>query len=423
MIDPSHIADFPLKVVQRLQKAGYETYLVGGCVRDLLVGRTPKDFDIATAARPNDIRRIVRRGRLIGKRFKLILVRDGGNKYEIATFRSSKMRVDRRGRRDFNIFGNPKEDAQRRDFTINALFYDPKTEKVLDYVGGREDLHRHLLRSIRRPSENYEEDSIRILRGLRIAGKLKLDIAEEDYHEMVVRRNLLADASKDRIREEVFKALKEGTMTSFCQQMIKSGVVEYVFPVACDYGSNEIEDLIVYLQSYDDNLPFKDFELGVLVVWLPLAKRILRDSTIQINSVAEVGKQFKFLRDLKALLRYSGQFTGSIAQVYYYWFQIRGRWIEDGVPETRKHQLHYDPHFFAALQLALLEEELLGEETPVMQWIKKEIQACSKPKSIRHLPAGHRRGTTQQPRRQSRFSKRGRKPYRRRGGGKGRGNS
>lgn len=392
MIDPSNIDSYPLQMVERLQKAGFTTYFVGGCVRDLLLGRTPKDFDIATSAKPNDIRIILERGRLIGKRFKLVLVRHEGGQYEIATFRSGEERFDQRGRRDFNIFGSPESDAKRRDFTINALFYDPFKDQVIDYVHGQEDLLRRLLRSIRDPRETYLEDPIRILRALRIAGKLGLNISRADYFEMVTHRELLATTSIDRVREEIYKALKEGTMRSFSQELLKSGAIEYVFPFVVNYSREELEDLVYYYNVFDTAKPFKDFEIGISIMWLPLFRRSLQEKKIDLSTIIDIEQNIALQEFLKNKLRYSAHVSEGIAKIFFFWVQIRQKWTLDGVPETQRPKLIREPYFYAALQLAKIEEKRLGDYTPTLQWIDKELSLCYYPQSIRQIGGGLRRG-------------------------------
>ena len=409
MIDPAKIDSYPLQMVKNLQKAGFTTYLVGGCVRDLLLGRLPKDFDISTSAKPNEIRKILQRGRLIGKRFKLILVRHGEGQYEISTFRSGEERYDQSGRRDFNIFGTPESDARRRDFTINALFYDPIEDKIIDYVHGQEDLLRRTLRSIRNPRETYLEDPIRILRALRIAGKLGLHISPADYYEMVTHRELLASTSVDRVREEIYKALKEGTMRSFVQELIKSGAIEYVFPFVRDYSRDEIEDLIQYLDIFDKTRPFKDFDLGISIMWLSAIRRLLREKSSDISNVQNIDEALKIEPFLKTHMRYSNYIAESIVRILFYWVQIRQKWIADGVPETQRFRLSKDPYFYSALQIANIEEKRIGDDTPNLKWIENELSRCVQPRSVRTVGEYRRRVGVKK-----RFGRRGPNQFRKR---------
>ena len=170
-----------LTVVHDLQNAGYAAEVVGGCVRDLLLGYVPKDFDVVTDAEPDEVRTIFRRARVIGRRFRLVHVRVGRDVVEVSTYRAAPKRGSagfeahaEQGRilRD-NVFGTRDDDARRRDFSINALYYDPVENVVIDYVDGFSDLQRHLLRVIGDPIRRFEEDPVRMLRAVRFAVRLR----------------------------------------------------------------------------------------------------------------------------------------------------------------------------------------------------------------------------------------------------------
>src|SRR3954447_10322725 len=166
------------KVCAVLREAGFESYVVGGAVRDLLLGIVPKDFDIATDARPEEVKPLFRRALIIGRRFRLVHVMIGGETVEVSTFRSADpdtSEKDEHGRvlRD-NVFGTQEEDARRRDFTVNALYFDPATEEVVDFHGGLADLKKRMLRVIGDPATRYREDPVRMLRAVRLGAKLGL---------------------------------------------------------------------------------------------------------------------------------------------------------------------------------------------------------------------------------------------------------
>lgn len=166
-----------LEIVQKLQLSKHTTYLVGGCVRDLLLGVLPKDFDIATSARPEEVRRKIPGSYLIGRRFRLILVKRGADQFEVATFRRTALpeELDSEvAHQENNLFGSPEQDALRRDFTINALFYDPVADQVIDFTEGLRDLKAGLIRMIGDPRQRIEEDPIRSLRAIRLAHKTGL---------------------------------------------------------------------------------------------------------------------------------------------------------------------------------------------------------------------------------------------------------
>ena len=174
------------KVCTVLREAGYSAYVVGGAVRDLLLGIVPKDFDVATDARPEQVKPLFRRALIIGRRFRLVHVMMGADTVEVSTFRGADpdtAQKDEHGRvlRD-NVFGTQAEDARRRDFTVNALYFDPATEEVVDFHGGLADLKKRVLRVIGEPATRYREDPIRMLRGVRLSAKLglRLDAATRE---------------------------------------------------------------------------------------------------------------------------------------------------------------------------------------------------------------------------------------------------
>jgi len=222
-----------LKVLYRLINAGHLAYLVGGGVRDLMLGRRPKDFDVATSAHPQQVRDLFRNSRLIGRRFRLVHVFFGPQNVEVATFRRRSeepigaddpmIRVD-------NTFGTPEEDAFRRDFTVNALFYDPATFHVIDYAGGAEDLRARLIRTIGDPELRLREDPVRMLRAVRFAAKLGFEIEPATRAAIERHRHDLLKSSMPRLVEETYRTLGQaeaGRATSLMEQL---GLIEPMLP-------------------------------------------------------------------------------------------------------------------------------------------------------------------------------------------------
>jgi len=197
-------------MVKHLQKAGFLAYLVGGCVRDLLSGHVPKDFDISTNALPQEVRRFLSYAFIIGRRFRLVLVKREDKQYEVATFRREPKENEFPEGIPFgdNIFGTPEQDAFRRDFTCNALFYDPISNEVIDYVNGQKDIEDHVIRMIGDPKVRLVEDPIRILRALRFAHKLHFRIEPTLRHHICELSDNLALSVLPRRREEFMKLLR-----------------------------------------------------------------------------------------------------------------------------------------------------------------------------------------------------------------------
>jgi len=238
-----------LKVTEALQAAGYAAYVVGGAVRDLLLGIVPKDFDVATDATPEQVHRVIRRSRIIGRRFRLVHAMFGRDTIEVATYRGTDagdaerdgeadaetggaIQKDAHGRivRD-NRFGNQAEDAARRDFTINALFYDPQTETVLDYHGGVEDLRAKRVRIIGAPVERYREDPVRMLRAVRFAATLGFSIDPATRAPIGKLAPLLENVPSSRLFEEMLKLLMSGHALECVKQLRADGLHHGLLPL------------------------------------------------------------------------------------------------------------------------------------------------------------------------------------------------
>jgi len=236
-ISRKDISPGALRVLYRLHEAGYAAYLVGGAVRDLLLGGHPKDFDVATNATPEDVKRLFRNCRLIGRRFRLAHVVFGSEIVEVATFRGSsddgsgdRHVVDGRIVRD-NVYGSIEEDAIRRDFTVNALYYNIADFSVRDYVGGYEDLARRELRLIGDPAQRYREDPVRMLRAVRLAAKLDFAIAPEARVPFAELGELLLHAPPARLFDETLKMFLAGAGLKSFRALESAGLLADVFPL------------------------------------------------------------------------------------------------------------------------------------------------------------------------------------------------
>jgi poly(A) polymerase len=238
------------KVVRRLERSGYQAYLVGGCVRDLLLNGKPKDFDIATSARPEDVRALFRNCRIIGRRFRLAHVLFGGGKIiEVATFRRSPQmeapeETDGEADDDLlirsdNVFGDAHEDAIRRDFTINALFYDLDRRQVLDWCDGMGDIARRTIHTIGEPIVRFREDPIRVLRAIKFAARLDLGIAPDVYDAMVACREELERAARPRLFEELLRLLRGGAAHRSMWLLWETGGMAVVIPELAAFLDDE----------------------------------------------------------------------------------------------------------------------------------------------------------------------------------------
>jgi len=253
-----------VRVIARLTHMGQQAYLVGGCVRDLLLGRRPKDFDVATSAHPGEVRALFRNCRLIGRRFRLAHVYfRGGKVIEVATFRKNPVDAaedlpdggDLLITRD-NVFGTAEEDARRRDFTVNGLFYDVFAGEVIDYVGGRADLEAHRIATIGDPEIRIREDPVRALRAVRFAARLGFTIEPEAFAAMRRHASEIARCAPPRLLEETFKILRCGRSARAFELLRASGALPVLLPALASFlegaGEDERRRLVAHLAALDD---------------------------------------------------------------------------------------------------------------------------------------------------------------------------
>jgi len=220
-----------LKILKKLNKSGHETYLVGGCIRDILLGHKPKDFDIATSATPEQIHKLFKRSRIIGRRFKLVHIMFSARKFiEVATFRAGKVQTSNDGLvlRD-NYYGTLEDDVFRRDFTVNGLYYDINRSEVIDHVGGLEDLKNLKINMIGKPSERFEEDPVRMIRAVRFQVKLNAQIEPELIEAIVKNSQLLANIPPARLYEEVIKLFHNENSIEVFRELAKLGLLKHLF--------------------------------------------------------------------------------------------------------------------------------------------------------------------------------------------------
>jgi len=217
------------KIVQLFRDKGFESYWAGGCVRDMLLGIHPKDFDIATSATPDQIQKLIPKTIEVGKQFGVILALVGEHRFEIATFRSDSSYSDGR-RPDAVIFTSAKEDALRRDFTINALFYDPIADKVIDYVDGQKDLDEKIIRFIGDPHARILEDHLRILRAVRFKNTFNFRYHPETYNAIKKHAALINKISRERIHDELIKMLNSKDLRQVFEDLSETGLLQAIIP-------------------------------------------------------------------------------------------------------------------------------------------------------------------------------------------------
>lgn len=231
-----------LYICDILRNAGYEAYIVGGAVRDLMIGRKPKDFDIVTDAFPRQIKKLFRNARIIGKRFLLVHVLMGGTIYEISTFRAPNTVTG-----DNNCFGTMKEDVWRRDFSINALYYSPKTEQVIDFVGGFRDLKRRIVRPIIPLNIIFQEDPVRLIRAAKFSVMINGDIPLLLKLFIIFNAYRIVTVSSSRLTEEIFKIMKMENTTGVFRKMARLNILRYILP-----GVYEIQKKSLFYETLEN---------------------------------------------------------------------------------------------------------------------------------------------------------------------------
>ena len=217
-------------IVAQLRAAGHQAYLVGGCVRDLLLGRTPKDFDVATDARPDRVSELFERSEQVGAHFGVVLVRENTSQVEVATFRSDASYSDGRRPDAVRFETDPRQDVMRRDFTINALLLDPDTNQVLDFIGGQEDLRRRVIRAIGDPEDRFQEDHLRLIRAVRFAARLGFEIEPGTMAALRRLHGLIEKVSPERVRDELGRILTEGGARRGFELLDETGLLGDILP-------------------------------------------------------------------------------------------------------------------------------------------------------------------------------------------------
>lgn len=382
-ISRSQISENALKVLYRLQKEGFEAYLVGGCVRDLLLGREPKDFDVATNANPDEIKRIFRNCRIIGRRFRLAHVHFGRDVIEVATFRGAGDQqandlqvLDREGRllRD-NIYGTIEEDVWRRDFTVNALYYRLKDFAVIDYVKGMADLNAGTISLIGDPDTRFREDPVRMLRAVRFAVKLGFVLDEEcqkGIHSVV---DQLGSIPSARLYDETLKLFMSGYALQTFEMLSHYGLFKILFPSTekslVSKGGDIARQLVVRaLQNSDDRMAegksVTPYFLFAALLWEPVQ---MRAKTMMAQGVGEYMAYQDAANDIIA------KQVKSTALPRYITLAMREVWNFQSKFDVRigskPSRLITHPRFRAGYDFLLLRAETGGVSPEVAQWWTK----------------------------------------------------
>lgn len=409
------ISRHAVSVVERLQQAGYEAYVVGGCVRDLLLDLEPKDYDVATSATPEQVRAQFRNARVIGRRFRLVHVHFGREIIEVATFRANHQEDDEdsphasrdeNGRilRD-NVYGTLDDDAQRRDFTINALYYDPTSERILDHTHGVQDIRNRLVRLIGDPEQRYLEDPVRMLRAVRFAAKLDFEVERHSAEPIQRLAPLLEDVPAARLYEEVLKLFLGGRAEATFDLLLEHDLFAPLFPATADAledNPDYVEPLIRHALANTDariaqGKPVTPAFLFAALLWPALPERLAER---QAGGLPPVPAMQEAAHDVV------WEQCQRIAIPKRFSIPMREIWdMQERLPRRqgrRADQLLEHPRFRAAYDFLLLRESA-GEETGGLGdwWTRyQDVGDAERRSMIREL-AGERDGSAPRKRRRS----------------------
>jgi len=375
-ISKTDISSNALKVLNRLIGAGFQAYIVGGSVRDLLLSKAPKDFDVATNATPNQIKNLFRNGRIIGRRFKLVHILFHREIIEVATFRSHQamdesQQMNERGMlvRD-NAFGSMDEDAWRRDFTINSLYYNVTDSSIIDFTGGVKDVENRLIRMIGDPVTRYKEDPVRMLRAIRFSAKLHFDLAPETEAPFPELSYLITHVSSSRLFDEMTKLYQCGNAETVQRLLMNYGIFQYLFPQTQSLLQSEypVMPLItIALENTDkrihDDKPVTPAFLFAVILWFPmihLSKKLQESGLDPLPAVEKAMSQV--IAEQNRLVTIPRRYTQVIREIWLLQYRFTKR--QGG----RAFNLLQHPRFRAAYDFMAL-RALAGDEIlELAQW-------------------------------------------------------
>ncbi len=402
------------KVVKRLHESGYEAYLVGGCVRDLLLDKMPKDFDVSTNAHPEEVRELFRNSRMVGRRFKIVHVRFGREIVEVATFRAEHPEEDHETYDSSHIseggmilsdnrYGTFREDARRRDFTINALYYDPDSQEVLDPLEGIKDLEDRQIRLIGTPEDRYREDPVRMLRAIRFKAKLGFEIEENTREAITEFGYLLQDIPPARLFEEVLKLFMSGYAQEAFTGLAKEDAFRWLFPDTQNLlAEPHYKQLIeLALESTDtrigNDMPVTPAFIFAALLWGPFLKerqRLIDDEGITVYA-ANMEAANNVVAKQQLFTSIPKRFSGPMRDIWFLQFRLPNK--------TGKKAVAVASHkrFRAAYDFLLLREKS-GEAPEGLGafWTQYQIDNPLEEQRNNHRrPSGQQHGGRQGPRR------------------------
>ena len=400
MIDNKKINKFSISIIKDLQKNNFQAYLVGGCVRDLMCGLEPKDFDIATDATPEQVRKIFKASRIIGRRFKLVHVFNRSELIEVATFRSgddssnnNNLIKDTSGKiiRD-NIWGDLEQDTYRRDFTVNALYYCPISQKIVGHKDGMKHIHEKSIVSIGDPVKRFSEDPVRSLRAIRFSNKLNFKIDKDIKEAIYEKGHLLSDISNARLFDEFCKIFLSGMAEKNFNKLSSYGLSKYLISTDSERSEFTRNLIVESLRNTDKRLiNGQSITPGFLIaalLWPGLIERSLSKGEINLR---------KFFRSMDYVLRNQQKITAVPRKFQSY---IKDIWVLQLKLHSRIGKQPYKtlkhPRFRAAYDLLLLRERATNKKQDLGKWwtdfqkndenIKKALINDLKEKNMQETP-------------------------------------
>ncbi len=388
------ISNNVLKIIKRLNHAGYEAFLVGGGVRDLLLDLTPKDFDVATNATPEQIRKLFRNCRLIGRRFRLAHVYFNNEIIEVSTFRAANTNQTQHKcansgmiLRD-NTYGNQEQDAQRRDFTINALYYDPICDHILDSTKGLVDIKKREIRIIGDTATRYQEDPIRMLRAMRFAAKLNFTIANETKTPFAKLQSLLWHVPSARLFEEVLKLFFTGHAIASYQQLKQYDFFTLLFPQTKNFMQNThfLQLLERALENTDtrinNNQSINPAFLLAVILWQPLQVAIVQQDAHLSRFIAQQSAMRKVICTQLETLAIPRRYTQTMREMWELQYRFAKRRGKNAFKTLAQ------PRFRAAYDFLLLRNTFDPKLKPLADWwtVFQTASAQEQSHMIKQLP-------------------------------------
>lgn len=375
-ISKTDISSNAIKVLNRLISSGFQAYLVGGSVRDLLLHKAPKDFDVATNATPNEIKNLFRNGRIIGRRFKLVHILFHREIIEVATFRGhdaidASHQTNEKGMlvRD-NVYGSLDEDAWRRDFTINSLYYNIDDSSIIDFTGGVADVHQKLIRMIGDPVTRYKEDPVRMLRAIRFSAKLHFKLARETEAPFPQISQLITHVSSSRLFDEMTKLYQCGEAETVQKLLIQYGLFEHLCPqtsalINSEYPVNAL--LGIALENTDtrirDNKPVTPAFLFAVLLWFPMMETAKKLQSTGMDPLPAIEKAMSLtIAEQNKIISIPKRYSQVIREIWLLQYRFAKRL------GGRSFNLLQHPRFRAAFDFMALRALAGDESLELAQW-------------------------------------------------------